>query len=93
MSTALSAQKEVVVDSSTQGILLQKAANLAESGAEDVSYKKAMSNINSRLLSEVGTSNSKERPINIAMYNVQKYTLDLTTKIVLKQIDMKLKKK
>ena len=80
MSTALSAQKEVVVDSSTQGILLQKVANLAESGAEDVSYKKAMSNINSRLLSEVGTSNSKERPINIAMYNVQKYTLDLTTK-------------
>ena len=80
MSTALSAQKEVVVDSSTQGILLQKVANLAESGAEDVSYKKAMSNINSRLLSEVGTSNSKERPINIAMDNVQKYTLDLTTK-------------
>ena len=80
MSTALSAQKEVVVDSSTQGILLQKVANLAESGAEDVSYKKAMSNINSRLLSEVGTSNSKERPINIAMDNVQKYTFDLTTK-------------
>ena len=80
MSTALSAQKEVVVDSSTQGILLQKVANLAESGAEDVSYKKAMSNINNRLLSEVGTSNSKERPINIAMDNVQKYTLDLTTK-------------
>ena len=80
MSTALSAQKEVVVDSSTQGILLQKVANLAESGAEDVSYKKAMSNINSRLLSEVGTSNSKERPINIAMDNVKKYTFDLTTK-------------
>ena len=80
MSTALSAQKEVVVDSSTQGILLQKVANLAESGAEDVSYKKAMSNINSRLLSEVGTSNSKERPINIAMDNVQKYIFDLTTK-------------
>ena len=80
MSTALSAQKEVVVDSSTQGILLQKVANLAESGAEDVSYKKAMSNINSRLLSEVGTSNSKERPINIAMDSVQKYIFDLTTK-------------
>ena len=79
MSTAFSMQKEVVVDSSTQGILLQKVANLAESGSEDVSYKKAMSNINSMLLNEVGTSNSKGRPINIADSNIKKYTLDLMT--------------
>ena len=79
MSTAFSMQKEVVVDSSTQGILLQKVANLAESGSEDVSYKKAMSNINSMLLNEVGTSNSKDRPINIADSNIKKYTLDLMT--------------
>ena len=79
MSTAFSMQKEVVVDSGTQGILLQKVANLAESGSEDVSYKKAMSNINSMLLNEVGTSNSKERPINIAESNIKKYTIDLMT--------------
>ena len=79
MSTAFSMQKEVIVDSGTQGILLQKVANLAESGSEDVSYKKAMSNINSMLLNEVGTSNSKERPINIAESNIKKYTIDLMT--------------
>ena len=79
MSTAFSMQKEVVVDSTTQGILLQKVANLAESGSEDVSYKKALSNINSMLLSEVGTSNSKERPINIAESNIKQYTIDLMT--------------
>ena len=79
MSTAFSMQKEVVVDSGTQGILLQKVANLAESGSEDVSYKKALSNINSMLLNEVGTSNSKERPINIAESNIKKYTIDLMT--------------
>ena len=79
MSTAFSMQKEVVVDSGTQGILLQKVANLAESGSEDVSYKKAMSNINSMLLNEVGTSNSKERPINVAESNIKKYTIDLMT--------------
>ena len=79
MSTAFSMQKEVVVDSTTQGVLLQKVANLAESGSEDVSYKKALSNINSMLLSEVGTSNSKERPINIAESNIKQYTIDLMT--------------
>ena len=79
MSTAFSMQKEVVVDSSTQGILLQKVANLAESGSEDVSYKKAMSNINSMLLNEVGTSNSKDRPINITQSNINQYTIDLMT--------------
>ncbi len=79
MSTALSMQKEVIVDNNTQGILLQKVANLAESGSEDVSYKKALSNINSMLLNEVGTSNSKERPINIAESNIKQYTIDLMT--------------
>lgn len=79
MSTAFSMQKEVVVDSTTQGVLLQKVANLAESGSEDVSYKKALSNINNMLLSEVGTSNSKERPINIAESNIKQYTIDLMT--------------
>ena len=79
MSTAFSMQKEVVVDSAAQGVLLQKVANLAESGSEDVSYKKALSNINSMLLNEVGTSNSKERPINIAESNIKQYTIDLMT--------------
>ena len=79
MSTAFSMQKEVVVDSTMQGVLLQKVANLAESGSEDVSYKKALSNINNMLLNEVGTSNSKERPINIAQSNIKQYTIDLMT--------------
>ena len=79
VSTAFSMQKEVVVDSGAQGVLLQKVANLAESGSEDVSYKKAMSNINSMLLNEVGTLNSKERPINIVDSNIKKYMADLTT--------------
>lgn len=79
VSTAFSMQKEVVVDSGAQGVLLQKVANLAESGSEDVSYKKAMSNINSMLLNEVGTLNSKERPINIVDSNIKKYRADLTT--------------
>ena len=79
MSTAFSMQKEVIVDTSTRSVLLQKVANLAESGSEDVSYKKALSNINTMLLNEVGTSNSKDRPINITQSNINQYTIDLMT--------------
>ncbi len=79
MSTALTMQSEVKINDAEQGILLQKVANLSESGMEDVSYKKALSTLNSMLLNEVGTTNSKERPINIARENIEKYIFDLKT--------------
>ena len=79
MSTAFAMQKEIYINSVEQGVLLQKLSNLADSGMEDVSYKKAISNLNSMLLNEVGTSNSKERPINITLSNIEKYTNDLKT--------------
>ena len=79
MSTCFAMQKEIYIDSAEQGILLQKVANLADSGAEDVSYKKVMSTLNTMLLNEVGTSNSRERPINITRQNIEKYEYDLKT--------------
>ena len=56
-STSYIEQKEVLLDNNSQGIMLQKIANLAESGEEDVSFKKAIAGINAMLLSEVGTQN------------------------------------
>lgn len=79
MSTTLAMQREIVVDSTSQGILLQKVANLSDSGMEDVSYKKALNELNSMLLNEVGSNNSKERPINIVKANIENYTSDLET--------------
>ena len=79
MSTCFAMQKEVYINSAEQGILLQKVANLADSGSEDVSFKKAISTLNTMLLNEVGTSNSKERPINIVKQNIEQYTYDLKT--------------
>ena len=76
-STSYIEQKEVLLDNNSQGIMLQKIANLAESGEEDVSFKKAIAGINAMLLSEVGTQNSKDRPINIAMKNIQNYRNDI----------------
>lgn len=77
LSTAMTEQRQVKLDKTTQGALLQKIANLTESGAEDVSYKKVLSELNSKMLEEVGTNNSKDRPINITKNNIDKYTLEI----------------
>lgn len=75
--TVLTKQREVYIDENNQGTLLQKIANLSESGMEDVSYKKAISRLNSMLLNEVGTNNSKGRPLNITLDTIQKYNEEL----------------
>ena len=75
--TVLTKQREVYIDENNQGTLLQKVANLSESGMEDVSYKKALSKLNSMLLNEVGTNNSKGRPLNITLDTIQKYNEEL----------------
>ena len=76
-STVITMQKETELDQSTQNILLQKIANLAESGNEEVSYKTAMNKLDRMLLNEVGTSKSSERPINIVNENISKIENEL----------------
>ena len=76
-ATVITMQKETELNQGTQNILLQKIANLAESGNEEVSYKTAMNKLDKMLLSEVGTSKSSERPINIANVNISKIENEL----------------
>lgn len=71
-NTVISEQKQVELDNTTQNQLLQKIANLAESGDEEVSYKQAIQKIDKMLLNEVGTERSQEKPINIAKNNINK---------------------
>ena len=71
-NTVISEQKHVELDNTTQNQLLQKIANLAESGDEEVSYKQATLKIDKMLLNEVGTERSQEKPINIAKNNINK---------------------
>ena len=70
-------QKEIEINNNIQSNIIQKIANITESGTEDVSYKKAQTDLNSMLLNEVGTNNSKDRPINIVRENIQKYQNEL----------------
>ena len=65
LSTVVSMQQEVKLDRNVQNTLLQKVANLASTGDDSVSYKKAQEKINKRQIEEIGTSRSQGRPINI----------------------------
>ena len=65
MSTLVSMQQEVKIDRTTQNLLLQKLSNLARTGDDNISFKKAMEKINKKQIEEIGTTRSQGRPINI----------------------------
>lgn len=65
LSTLVSMQQEVKLGKQEQNSLLQKIANLAGTGQDNVSYQKAMEKINKRQIEEIGTSRSQGRPINV----------------------------
>ena len=76
-STVASMQNETQIDKNTQNLLVQKVANLVESGEEDVSYKKAIAKLDKLLLNEVGTDKSQDRPINITKNKLNKLNNEL----------------
>ena len=77
LSTVVASQNETRIDNTTQNLLIQKIANIVESGEEDVSYKKAINKLEKLLLSEVGTNKSQNRPINVAIENLNNYEKEL----------------
>ena len=72
-STIITEQNQVELDAGTQNQLLQKIANLSESGEEELSYKKIMDKLNKILLNEVGTERSQLKPLNITISKIDDY--------------------
>lgn len=72
-STIITEQNQVELDEGTQNQLLQKIANLSESGEEELSYKKIMDKLNKMLLNEVGTERSQLKPLNITISKIDDY--------------------
>ncbi|MBR1653749.1 MAG: AAA family ATPase [Clostridia bacterium] len=66
LSTIASMQQEVKLDKNSQNSLIQRMANLAGTGEDNVSYKKAIDKLYKKQLDEVGTYRSTGKPINIA---------------------------
>ena len=65
LSTLAINQNEVKLENQAQNFLIQKIANLAQTGDDSTSFKRVIDRINRRQLDEVGTERSREKPINI----------------------------
>lgn len=70
LSTLVVGQQEVKLGNKEQSMLVQKLANLVGTGEDNVSYKRAVDRINRRQLDEIGTTKSREKPINILERNI-----------------------
>ena len=71
LSTLVVGQQEVKLGNKEQSILVQKLANLVGTGEDNVSYRRAVDRINRRQLDEIGTTKSREKPINILERNIE----------------------
>ena len=58
-------QQEVRLDKQSQQILVQKLANLAGTGDDNISFKKVLDKLNKKQVDEVGTERTQGKPINI----------------------------
>lgn len=65
LSTVVSMQQEVKLGAQNQALLIQRIANLAGTGDDNISYKKLLDSLSKRQLEEIGTQRSQEKPINI----------------------------
>ena len=65
LSTLAINQNEVKLENQAQNFLIQKIANLAQTGDDSTSFKRVIDRINRRQLDEVGSERSREKPINI----------------------------
>lgn len=65
LSTLAINQNEVKLENQTQNFLIQKIANLAQTGDDSISFRRVIDRINRRQLDEIGTERSREKPINV----------------------------
>ena len=71
LSTLAINQNEVKLEGQAQNFLIQKIANLAQTGDDNTSFKRVIDRLNRRQLDEVGSDRSREKPINIINKNIQ----------------------
>ncbi len=91
ISSIISTQGEVRLDQNSQNSIVQKISNIAGTGDDSISYEKVMKKLKEKLNEEVGSSRTKDKPINrltdeeyqlkdklseIRPYEDKKYTID-----------------
>ena len=94
LSTVVSTQEEVRLDEKNQNMLIQKIANLAGTGEDNVSYKKALIKLQEKIRDEIGTNKTSQKPINIIekeiveteKYRNRKYEIDAEKEQILSEL-------
>lgn len=71
LSTLAINQNEVKLENQAQNFLIQKIANLAQTGDDSISFRRVIDRINRRQLDEIGTERSREKPINVVGKKLQ----------------------
>lgn len=79
LSSIVSMQKEVNLNMQDQNVYIQKLANLASTGDDSVSFKKAMDKLNKKQVDEIGTDRTTGKPINILKKNIESYESQIQT--------------
>ena len=72
LATNVVEQDKIILDPNSQNMLTQKIANILSSGEDSVSYKKVTNNLSKKLLEEVGTERSTDRPINRVLDEIER---------------------
>lgn len=70
-SSIITKQTEVKLDNKIQNTLIQKISNILGTGEDTTSYEAIVNKLKKKLNDEVGTANTKERPINIIEKRIQ----------------------
>ena len=77
LSTVVSTQQDVRLDEKNQNMLVQKITNLAGTGEDNVSYKKAVTKLQEKIRDEIGTSKTSLKPINIAQNQLNNIEMEI----------------
>jgi len=93
LSTVVSTQEEVRLDEKNQNMLIQKIANLAGTGEDNVSYKKALTKLQEKIRDEIGTNIIEKEIVEInnkivetEKYRNRKYEIDAEKEQILSEL-------
>lgn len=70
-SSIITKQSEVKLEEKEQNTLIQKISNILGTGEDTTSYTTIVNKLKKKLNDEVGTSNTKEKPINIVENRIE----------------------
>ena len=75
VSSVITKQAEVKLDEKEQNTLIQKISNILGTGEDTTSYTTILNKLKKKMNDEIGTSNTKERPINIVENRIEELIL------------------